>query len=203
MERKAITCPLTGHLETVDLDRTHLGIVVEGCTRFSPAEDVRCTCECARLLDARDHLDEDDREDRVLVLYAGGTRGRVPADVIATSLRGDACKVEIADVETRGTPPPEDYDAVVIVATLRAWGYPIATTQFLRDHADVLREMPTWFVSVSPKGEASANRLWRDAGWCPPGVAAIATPHRWPRSTIPQPLEHRAAEIARMIADDL
>lgn len=203
MERKAITCPLSGHLETVELERTHLGLIVERCSQFSPSDDVRCTRECTRRLDVRDHLAEDDREDRVLVLYAGGTRGRVPAEVIATSLRADACEVEIADVEARGTPPPEDYDAVVIVATLRAWGYPIGTTQFLRDHAEVLREMPTWFVSVSPKGEASANRLWRDAGWCPPGVAAFAAPRRWPRGTVPQPLEHRATEIARMIAEDL
>jgi len=140
---------------------------------------------------------------RVLVLYAGGSRGRIPADVIASSLRGDAYEVEIADAETRGTPPPQDYDAVVVVATLRAWGYPMATTQFLRDHAAALREMPTWFVSVSPKGEANANRLWRDVGSCPPGVATFAAPHRWPRSTLSPPLEQRAAEIARQIADEL
>lgn len=202
MERKVITCPVTGHLETIDLERTELGIIVGGCSRFSPPEDIACECECARRLDRRDRREAEDK-DRVLVLYAGGTRGRIPADVIATAMRKDAFEVELADAESRGAPPPEDYDAVVIVATLRAWGYPMATTQFLRDHADVLRTMPTWFVSVSPKGEASANRLWREAGWCPPGVAGFAAPRRWPRGTIPQPLEDRAAEIARMIGEDL
>jgi len=150
MERKAITCPLTGHLE---------------------------------------QLVDDQRADRVLVLYAGGARARDPAGALADALRDDALVVEVADADCRGLPPPEDYDAVAIVAPLRAWGYPLATTQYLRAHTESLRAIPTWLVSLSSSGDASATRLWREVV---------------PRRIMPAlPIEGRMKQIGRLIADDM
>ena len=189
MERKAITCPLTGHLEHITLDRTSLGLVVDRCTQFSPTDEVCCSRECARRLDHRDQLVDDQRADRVLVLYAGGARARDPAGALADALRDDALVVEVADADCRGLPPPEDYDAVAIVAPLRSWGYPLATTQYLRAHTESLRAIPTWLVSLSSSGDASATRLWREV-----------VPRPIMRAL---PIAGRMKEIGRLIADDM
>jgi hypothetical protein len=144
MERRAITCPMTAHLEVIDYERTSLGILVEGCSRFSPG-DIRCNRECSRRLDRRDRADNDDPTERVLVVYA---RERVPAEAIAYALRLDDFIVELADACVSGAPPPEDYDAVVIVAQPNWLNYTHATDAYAREHAAGLRDRPSRTFSV-------------------------------------------------------
>jgi hypothetical protein len=60
MERKLITCPETAHLEEIDYERTSLGLVIVGCSRFQPRCAVECECECARRMDRRDRAPDDD-----------------------------------------------------------------------------------------------------------------------------------------------
>ena len=191
--RKPITCPLTGHLETVELEQTPLGVVVERCSRFSPSDRVTCTRECARRLDLRDRAGEDELTERVLVLYADVGRGRPAAEALAVALREEGMVVELAVAHAGTAPPPEDYDALVLVAPLRVWGYARSLTDYMRDHLDALATMPTWFISVSRGGVASAARLWDDVGWCPPGIAGFDS----------SAIEPRAHELARMISDDI
>lgn len=144
MERRAITCPMTAHLEVIDYERTSLGILVDRCTRFSPG-DVRCTRECSRRLDRRDRADNDDPTERVLVVYANE---RIPADAIAHALRFDDFIVELADACVSGAPPPEDYDAVVIVSQ-PYWPHQTrAIDAYVREHPTGLQDRPSRTFSV-------------------------------------------------------
>ena len=60
MERKLITCPETAHLEEIDYERTPLGLVIVGCSRFQPRCALECGCECARRMDRRDRARDDE-----------------------------------------------------------------------------------------------------------------------------------------------
>jgi hypothetical protein len=130
MERRAITCPVTSCLETVDCERTSLGVIVEGCSRF-PSGTIECPCECARRIDRQDRADNDDPTERVLVVYA---HERGPAEVIAHALHLDDFTVELADACVVGAPPPEDYDAVVLVVRHGWFHHARAIEAFVRDH---------------------------------------------------------------------
>lgn len=172
--RKPITCPLTGHIETLDLERTSLGIVIERCSRFTPSDHVHCSGECARRLDVHDRAGQDDLTERILVLYAVAARGRQPAEALASALREENMTVEVADVETGGAPPPQDYDGLVIVAPRGVWGDAPRLSDYLDEHDAALRAMPSWYFPISRSGDASAQQLTA-----------------------------RAHELARMISDDM
>lgn len=144
MERKAITCPRSAHFEVIDYERTPLGILVTGCTRF-PLGDVTCTCECARRLDRSDRANNADPTERVLVVYAGS---REPADAVAHALRADDFTVELADASLRGAPPPEDYDAVVLVARPSWLERTKEIDAYVRDHQDGLCDRPSRVFTV-------------------------------------------------------
>jgi hypothetical protein len=51
MERKRITCPETTHFELIDFERTPLGVLIAGCSRFLPRCAVGCSRECAARMD--------------------------------------------------------------------------------------------------------------------------------------------------------
>jgi hypothetical protein len=144
MDRRAITCPVTAHLEAIDYERTSLGVIVERCTRF-PAGDVQCSCECARRIDRHDRADCGDPTERVLVVYAGE---RAPADVVAHALRADDFTVELADASVAGSPPPEDYDAVVLVVRAGWLHHGRAISDYARDHDNGLRARLTRTFAV-------------------------------------------------------
>jgi hypothetical protein len=58
MERKRITCPETIKLELIDYDRTPLGVLIAGCSRFLPRCAMACSRQCAAHMDRRsDHLE--------------------------------------------------------------------------------------------------------------------------------------------------
>ena len=60
-----LTCPETAHLELVELERHPLGLLIESCSRFEPADRVDCPRTCAARLDRRAQLlgDDDTRVD--------------------------------------------------------------------------------------------------------------------------------------------
>jgi hypothetical protein len=61
MERRRITCPETARFELIDYERTPLGAVIAGCSRFLPRCALTCTRECAAQMDHR--CRRDDRPD--------------------------------------------------------------------------------------------------------------------------------------------
>jgi menaquinone-dependent protoporphyrinogen oxidase len=87
---------------------------------------------------------------RVLILY-GTTDGHTRK--IAAALQGilswEGSRVDV--IEARDVAPhvrPEDYDAVVVAASLHIWGYQRAVKRWVRAHAAGLSGMPSAFVSV-------------------------------------------------------
>ena len=81
MERKRITCPETAHLELIDLDRTSLGILIAGCSRFLPRCSIDCSRECAARMDRREHHEPRERRDPIAAVEREGTaRIRAPSE---------------------------------------------------------------------------------------------------------------------------
>jgi hypothetical protein len=195
MERKRLTCPETGHLEEVDLERTSAGLVIAGCSRFEPRGAVGCPGECARRLDRRDHSDhsDDDRAERVLVGYTddgsddGGTR--LIAEVIANYLRCDGLTAELANLAT--APPAADYDAVVIGADVHHGKPAHAALDFIAEHRTTLETMPTFWFSVG--GAANPPEPRAGAAWHPTDRAWFARPDHAARS-----LPELVASIVRL-----
>ncbi|MBV8762923.1 MAG: hypothetical protein JO257_36900 [Deltaproteobacteria bacterium] len=168
-DRKRITCPETGHLEEVELERTPLGLLVTGCSRFG-AGPVACPRECARRMDRRDRADEDLRE-RVLILVANlhDDAARI-ASSIAAQLAAEGMTAELASLELGHVPPLADYDAVVIGARVRLGQHDRALTTYIREHLAELRTLPAFWYCVgqgSFPSEAVARLTARRTGWQP------------------------------------
>lgn len=53
-----LTCPESAHLEKIDYDEHPLGMLVRGCSRFSPPCAVDCPRTCAARIDQRNRLRE-------------------------------------------------------------------------------------------------------------------------------------------------
>ncbi|MEO8554359.1 MAG: hypothetical protein ABI678_30495 [Kofleriaceae bacterium] len=174
-------------------------MVVTGCSALAPGAE--CDCECARRIDRRDRLVTDDTTERVLVLHAA-----IPAaaDALAVALGADALAVEIADASACGLPPPEDYDAIVLVARRGLLGHPRGLDAYLRAHRDALHDRVTWLVVVSRT--ANAVERWRETGWDPGHVASLTLPParvRWLGEPLADQLASQASAIARAIGDAL
>jgi hypothetical protein len=203
VERKPVTCPETAHLEEIDLEHTPLGVVVAGCSRFEPRCNVSCARECARRIDARERRDADDREERVLVVYADASWTRPVADALAQELMRDGMIVEQADVGA-GAPPPADYDAVVIGAPLRLGRYPRVLCAYVAEHRAELAQIPTFLYVVHHQHTADVARFARDAGWEPTFTIAIERP-AWNVRWFGNPVAVRASavhELAIRVADE-
>jgi menaquinone-dependent protoporphyrinogen IX oxidase len=71
-----------------------------------------------------------------------------PAEAIAHALRVDDFIVELADACVAGAPPPEDYDAVVIVAQPNWLNYTHAIDAYVREHPRGLQDRPTRTFTV-------------------------------------------------------
>jgi hypothetical protein len=210
MERKRITCPETAHLEEVDLDRTPLGIVIAGCSRFSPRGAVDCPRDCAARLDRRVRRDRDDHSERVLVVSSGDD-GRTAeiARMLAHDLTTDGLIVEVADLDRGAAPPPSDYEAVVIVSPVRFRRFARSAIAYVEAHRGELSAMPGFWISVSPSAGASSrslDRMFRRTGWLPTRSVTFTRPG-WLARRIGDPAalaeSPRIHDLAIAIADDL
>ena len=157
VEHKSITCPLSAHLEHIDLERTVLGTVVARCSRFG-SEPVTCSHECARRMDLHDHDVLEQVMERVLVLYTT-PQARAFAERLACCLRFERLVPELANSEVGGLPPPEDYEAVVCVSPLHRGRHTQAIAHYLTDHQLALATMPTFFVEPDRETAARLTEL--------------------------------------------
>ncbi len=178
METKRITCPETGHLEEVDLERTPSGLVVVGCSRFEPRCAPSCPRECARRMDRRAQRDAAIRE-RVLVLCPHDDGRTIAiAHLIAGHLRHDELVVDLADTSAGDVPPLAGYDAVVIGSPVRFGRPERAITRYIRAHRDELATMPAFFFSASEAEKARdleryVARMLAATRWQPTGTATF------------------------------
>ncbi|HYL57147.1 MAG TPA: flavodoxin domain-containing protein [Gemmatimonadales bacterium] len=87
---------------------------------------------------------------RVLILY-GTTDGHTRK--IATALGGvlswEGSRVEVVDAQdVSAEVRPDDYDGVIVAASIHMGGYQRAVTRWVRRHADALNHRPSAFISV-------------------------------------------------------
>jgi len=122
---------------------------------------------------------------RILVLYAT-TDGHTTK--VATAL-ADTLRAQVGDVDLvnagSASPRAEDYDAVLVAASVHAGGYQAAVRNWARANAPALNDRPTAFVSVclavlqkDPKAQqqvgATIDQFTSGCGWRPSMTRAIA-----------------------------
>ena len=196
-ERKRLTCPETGHLEEVELERTPLGLVVLGCSRF-PDRALGCPRECARRMDRRERMNGDTR-DRILLVVPDlrGQAARI-AEVLVVELAVDGLVAELAELGGGAVPPLADYDAVVIGANVRLHRIDRSVLRYIREQRDTLVMLPAFFYTVGGHGvydrETYARRMTRRTGWRPTASTTFADA---------EPLQRPGVHaFARQIADE-
>jgi len=124
---------------------------------------------------------------RVLMLY-GTTDGhtRKIATAVAETLRAEHCDVAVVDAADV-TPDirPEEFDAVLVAASVHAGGHQRAVRRWVRAYAAQLNRMPTAFLSVClgileqrPEVQREVveimRRFERAAGWQPTTDKVVA-----------------------------
>jgi hypothetical protein len=202
VERKLITCPGSAHLEEIEMERTPFGIVIVSCSRFTPACEVTCARDCAARMDRRDRLRATEMRERVLIVYADDATHRL-AEQLAPMLVQDDFVVELADASTRAMPPPQDYEAVVVVAPVHRRRLARGTADYVTDHHDALMEMPSFFVPISARsdddlsaGESLGTIV--STGWVPTYSEAVSV-----HAPASSHLATRIRAIATRIAEEI
>ena len=122
---------------------------------------------------------------RILVLY-GTTDGHTAkiARAFADTLRTRGADVDLVHAGT-SDPRPEEYEGVVVAASVHVGGYQRAVRRWVRAHARALAEKPTAFVSVclgvlernaSTQRELKAiiDRFLARTGWRPTVTKVVA-----------------------------
>lgn len=123
---------------------------------------------------------------RVLIVY-GTTDGhtRKIAGAIAETLRSTGLDVEVVNARGAFDPKPEDYEGVIVAASVRGGTYRREVRRWVRSHAAALGGRPTAFVSVclgvlnqSPKTNkvlaGIMTRFFDETGWRPPVTKIVA-----------------------------
>lgn len=115
---------------------------------------------------------------RILVIY-GTTEGHTAkvARFIGETLRADGISTDVIEAPT-ASPSPNDYDAVIVAASVHAGGYQRAVRRWVHANASALKQKPTAFVSVclavlqhEPKVKQElttiADHFFSATGWHP------------------------------------
>jgi hypothetical protein len=179
MTRMPVLCPETRNVEHVELQRTAYGVVIESCTRFqSKACNLQCGRMCASRIDAIDRLEIDDREERVLVLYADVADMQPHAEVLGAALARDGFIVELAALGD-AAPSPADYEAVVIGMQSRLGLLPRDVGRYLASHREALATIPTFMFSLGGDATTDADAIAARTGWLPLQAVALARPSRF------------------------
>lgn len=115
----------------------------------------------------------DPDQTRVLVVTSDHPQARTIADAIRFQLVILGYCVEVADASTGRAPPPSDYDAIIIGATI-TWSLDRAIAKYIVDHRNALRELPSaLFVVARPGTSATFARFVRHQGWLPARVVSV------------------------------
>ncbi|MGE5180954.1 MAG: flavodoxin domain-containing protein [Acidobacteriota bacterium] len=202
-ERKRITCPESAHLEELEIVRTCAGIIIVGCSRFTPTCGVDCARECAIRMDRRDRDQLDALAERVLVVFEDD-RGPVTqiAEGLHRILRQDGFVSELAAAGARGAPPPQDYDAVVVGSRMRFGRHALPIVQYAFTHRDALTERPSFLFSVDAAGVGDADGshaargLSQCTGWEPLHSESFVVRSRRLHPTCESQIRGLAARIA-------
>ena len=123
---------------------------------------------------------------KILIVY-GTTHGQTAAIAafIQLTLEQRGCQVVVSNVKEPPTPPLDQFDGIIVGASIIARGHQPAVASFIGDHLNALNAMPSAFFSVSASagssreaGRAAARRLCdaflTDTGFRPDIAACIA-----------------------------
>jgi Flavodoxin domain len=177
MERMKVLCPVTGRSERVSVDQTPCGTVIAGCSRFIPPDNVHCGGTCAAALDRSLQCAPEHRAERVLVVYTNAQHTESIARQLGALLSFDGLVVDYADADLGKTPPPEDYDAVIVGISPRFLSrLPRSITSYIADHRRTLQGLPNFLFLVGGVAAKELELLAERTGWIPRGVATYARP---------------------------
>lgn len=124
---------------------------------------------------------------RILVLY-GTTDGhtRKVAQALGVTLGADGSRVDVINAAVAAPDlRPEDYDAVLVAASIHMRGYQREVKEWVRAHAVALNRMPTAFISVClgileedletrRDVHRIMHRFLNRAGWYPAATEIVA-----------------------------
>ena len=124
---------------------------------------------------------------RLLVLY-GTTDGQTAkiAQAIAATWRARGANVDVVQAGKEAKDPrPQDYDGIVVAASVHLGGYQRAVRSWVKRHAAALTEKPAAFLSVclgvlqqDAKVRADLdrimNRFFSETGWTPTMTKLVA-----------------------------
>jgi menaquinone-dependent protoporphyrinogen oxidase len=122
---------------------------------------------------------------RILIVYAS-THGQTAkiAGALADTLRGLPAVVDVFEAGAMAC-RPEDYDGVVVAASVHAGKHQKRIRRWVKTHASALKSRPSAFVSVclavlgnDPRArqelDAIVERFTREVGWTPAIVKPVA-----------------------------
>src|SRR5215203_3524994 len=115
---------------------------------------------------------------RVLIPY-GTTEGLTAriSDYVAEVIRGHGLVADAVDIKDPGAPKPDDYDAVIVGASIHMGKHEGYVRDYVRENLDALARKPSAFFSVSlaahdnmEEAEGYIEEFVRDTGWRPSKV---------------------------------
>jgi menaquinone-dependent protoporphyrinogen oxidase len=115
---------------------------------------------------------------RVLIPY-GTTEGLTAriSEYVAEVIRGHGHDADAVDLKGSGAPKPDDYDAVIVGASIHMGKHEDYVLHFVRENRDELGRLPSAFFSVSmaahdnlEEAEGYIEEFVRETGWHPAKV---------------------------------
>lgn len=146
---------------------------------------------------------------RVLILY-GTTDGhtRKIADVLAATFRDEGCRINVVDADQATPLQLDDYDGVIVAASIHIGGYQRSVRRWVHEHAAWLSRMPTAFLSVClgilelrPEAQREVERIMQtflnQTGWQPTTTMPVAgavpyTRYNWLKKQIMRRIVRKA-----------
>lgn len=123
---------------------------------------------------------------RILIPYgtSEGQTARI-AEYLANVIRDQGHEAYPVDIKRSGDLEPDDYDAVIVGASIHMGKHESYVRDFVRENRDALERLPTAFFSVSlaahddteqarKEVEGYVDRFVQQTGWCPSKVGCFA-----------------------------
>src|SRR5215207_11421451 len=116
---------------------------------------------------------------RVLIPY-GTTEGLTAriSEYVAEVVRGH--EADTVDLKGSVGPEPDDYDAVIVGASIHMGKHEVYVLDFVRENRETLERLPSAFFSVSmaahddmEEAEGYIEEFVRETGWRPAKVGAL------------------------------
>ena len=118
---------------------------------------------------------------RVLIPY-GTTEGLTAriSEYVADVILSHGHEADAVDIKGSRAPKPDDYDAVIVGASIHMGKHEVYVLDFVRENRETLERLPSAFFSVSmaahddmEEAEGYIEEFVRETGWRPAKVGAL------------------------------